>query len=329
MTIFWVNGNLMLVIRDFPNKFLSSTMKTPIKTITLLASAALLPLSSLSAVETDPVGYVSTNLSAGAHLLSAPLLSDVSFAGTVSGVDGATLTLSGTPTLDGSSFLHVVDKSSAAHGEIVTILSTNASEVVLENTIVGLTVNNTVEIRRHFTNGDVIEIAGGGIPDNSTLRLFNADGLATTYQAIENDWYPSGSFVPENNAIIFPGEGFVLSLQSGVTLTFTGAVTTEPIKVPLVSGIVNIFGSLNPSDGDETENTTIGDVLSSLENNSTLRIFSADGLLTPLQTYQLIDGDWYASGSFVPTEVKVPAPSTVVVSSQTTSSVILAPAYSN
>jgi hypothetical protein len=258
------------------------------------------------------------------------MLLDNQYSGVVSSVSGSTVSFSADlPPIVLPAYVHVVDDLSSALGSVNTVLSIDGASVVLEDSVSGLAVGERVVIRKHFTVGDVIVAGGGSIADNSTLRLFNSDGTVDTYQAIENDWYPSGSFTPQNDAIIFPGEGFVLNLQALKKLVFAGSVSVDPISVPLASGIVNVFGAINPGEGSVLENTTLGNVLASLDNNSTIRIFSSDGSLSPVQTYQLIDGDWYASGSFVPTEVKISGPASVVVSSQSDKSVNLAPAYTN
>jgi len=72
-------------------------MKTPIKTISLLASAALLSLSSLSAVETDPVGYKTVTIKGGGSLslVGVELLNTSEFTGEFTSVGASTVTVEG------------------------------------------------------------------------------------------------------------------------------------------------------------------------------------------------------------------------------------------
>jgi uncharacterized protein (TIGR02597 family) len=74
-------------------------MKIPSKTISLLATASLFTLSSLSAVETDPVGYLTTSIPANSDgLLSPALHRQAAYSGSVESVsDADTIAVSGTP----------------------------------------------------------------------------------------------------------------------------------------------------------------------------------------------------------------------------------------
>lgn len=313
------------------------TIKSMKKLVSTLSCVAIFASSSLfgqGSVATDPVGYVSKkDLPAGGHILSAPLLNTVSGAGVVTEINGEVVTLSFDLTspnpIPEPAFIHVVDSESPALGQISTILSVDGSAATLETAIAGLEVNDRIQIRPHFTNGDIIAAAGGVIADNTTLRCFNADGSSTSFRAGDNQWFPSGSFVPENDAIIFPGEGFVIRLQEVTTLTFVGGVSVAPISVPVTAGVVNIIGSVNPSEGDEVEGTTIGQILAGLGTNTTLRVFAEDGSLSSLESYRLGDGAWFPSGSFTPDDVKVASPKAVVLRPQTSGTVELTPAYTN
>ncbi len=58
-------------------------MNIPQKTLSLLAVATLLVSSSLSAVETDPVGYTTISGNAGGYVVTLPLVNSPVFEGAV------------------------------------------------------------------------------------------------------------------------------------------------------------------------------------------------------------------------------------------------------
>ncbi|WPJ94263.1 TIGR02597 family protein [Coraliomargarita algicola] len=74
-------------------------MKKSIKTFSLIASAALLTITSLSAVSTDPVGYVTTTIPANSDgLLSTALHRPAIFSGSVASIpDSDTIEVSNSP----------------------------------------------------------------------------------------------------------------------------------------------------------------------------------------------------------------------------------------
>ena len=69
-------------------------MKASLKTISLFASAALSTLTSLSAVETDPVGYITINSTDGDDVVASPqLLRPATVSGSPSDVTSGQLTI--------------------------------------------------------------------------------------------------------------------------------------------------------------------------------------------------------------------------------------------
>ena len=75
-------------------------MKNPTKFIALLSGVALLSALSAQAVETDPVGYVSTTITSGYNTIGTSFAKASTYTGAVSAATAGTLTLADSPTLD-------------------------------------------------------------------------------------------------------------------------------------------------------------------------------------------------------------------------------------
>lgn len=298
-------------------------MKKPQHLLSLLAGAALLAASNLSAATTDPVGYVTKDFPAGASLISSPLQGETALQGAVDSVSGDVVGLANVPSLSEPHFLLVT--SGAAKGNISTILSSDSTSVTVEEAsqISDLSAGDTVKIIEHFTLGDLTTASNSSIDDNSSVTVYNSDGSTTTYLAFADVWY-DGAGNPSDSAIIFPGEGVVVSFQAPTSLTFAGNVNTQEINIPVTSGAVNLIGSESPS-ALSGENS-LGAALATLPDNSTITVYSEDGSLSVQNTYLLFGGDWY-DGTGNLTEISIAAPATIVVSPQSTQEVTLSPAY--
>lgn len=300
-------------------------MKNPLRTLALLSGAALLASSNLSAetVSTNPVGYVTVDLPAGASLVSVPLISRVQYVGAAGDVVGSVVSLSGLPDpVTIPSYIHVL--SGTAAGTTVSVLSSNSSSVTLEAEVVGLALGDSLRIVEHFTLADIAASSSAGIADGSVVTIYNSDASSDSYTVYSNTWYDA-DFSVADDVIIFAGEGFVVNLQAATSLTFTGAVNTEPVNVEVTSGTFSLIGSVNPTApvGGASVGAALG---SALADGSTLTVYSEDGLLTVEGTYTCYSGVWYDS-SFTPTDISIASPSVVVVNPQSTVQVSMPSAY--
>ena len=75
-----------------------------------LSVAFLFTLSSLSAVQTDPVGYTTLTGDTGGYVVTLPLAKSAVFEGTVNAVGTTVLNFDSTvPTLAGANYVQVMD----------------------------------------------------------------------------------------------------------------------------------------------------------------------------------------------------------------------------
>jgi len=157
-------------------------MNIPQKTLSLLAIASLSTLTSLFAVETDPVGYVTAEIPAHAGgsstvaLINLPMLPAPEFVGTAATVSGAQLNL-GSGLLTASQFdatdanglpLYRVEFTTGADSEGLSVgITSNATDSITlaEDVSSILTDGVTILVRKFTTLADVFGA------DNSTVGL--------------------------------------------------------------------------------------------------------------------------------------------------------------
>jgi hypothetical protein len=237
-------------------------MKTPLKTISLLASAALFILNSLSAVETTPVGYISStvygNGGAGFRLtLIAPSFHNGDLvSGTVTTEGASSLTLSAQLTAaaydEGSHYIEVVNSNGTGYWTDITSNSTTAVSVADDLTSF-IEDGDQFFIRKHITIADLFGAnneqglaAGGDInqADNVQIIEFTTGGGSVNrtywYSNVENfeGWYDA-SFNASGDEIIAPHQGVLVTrkVSENVDVVFSGTVRTNDVNFPVEEGL--------------------------------------------------------------------------------------------
>lgn len=218
-------------------------MKNPTKFIALLSGVALLASSSFAAevVSTDPVGYVTVELSAGAdNYVSLPLFRSQVFESEVYSVVDNLVTFSAPGWDDGmfvygdvsnpapSNTYQLIITSGEQEGVSVKITSNDDNSVTVELTDEQLDgvrsrladgAGDTARILPYWTLGTAF--ASANLPNQSQVYVYdkntvkinkNANELYTYYDGF--GWYNSMG-VASDDAIIYPYEGFILRTPVG------------------------------------------------------------------------------------------------------------------
>ena len=215
-------------------------MKSPIKTFSLLASASLLTLSSLSAVSTDPVGYVTTTIPANSDgLLSTALHRSALYSGSVASIpDSNTIQVSNVPGFSADEYAgggnFVIFTSGDREGLWAVIDSNDADTIDL--TFVTQDLGEDAEDRVEV--GDTFSIIpfwtpATLLPEEETvagtqLLVFsrNQPGInisaASTYTHYDTySWYAGATDV--NDSPIFPDESIIVRNKSSDLISVTQA----------------------------------------------------------------------------------------------------------
>lgn len=267
-----------------------------------------LPVSIMAQpVFTDPVGAVSVEVN-GLQALSHPFQKAKSYQGVVGPNPGTSVALSNVPALSGQYYLQVL--SGAAAGQVASLVASTSSSVTLDGAIDGLAEGDSVAIRAHVTLGDIAASIAGGVEDSTTITLYNLDGSFSSFEAFSGTWFDD-SFNPVDDVVVYPGEGFVLGLPSSESMTFVGSVSVDPVVVP-VPASVSFVGSLNPVPSVSNP-SSLGQIFGSLDEGSTLTIYTTEGSLLIAESFESFGGSWFDADFSVVDSFSYAAPASVAV----------------
>ena len=227
-----------------------------------IASPGLLQAHTVS---TAPVGYRTNTIPAGNTAYAPSFVHADSFVSNIS-----SLTESGTNTIvtlsdatltasaynEGSSYPAYyleITQSGDKEGYVFDIISNTASSVTVSSLLssgFSLAGTESVVIRKHMTVGDVFSGSTDSLTAYSdSVKFFNDDGSITTLYWDGLQWTPDFS-TNHSAKPVYPGEGFLTSFAGSVNLTVSGHVKTTKTRVPVYAGLVNLVGSMAPSDSD-------------------------------------------------------------------------------
>ena len=257
-------------------------MNKPYKPLSLLSVASFFVLSSLSAVQTDPVGYTTLTGDTGGYVVTLPLAKSAVFEGTVNAVGTAVLNFDSTvPTLTGANYVQVMD--GALVGAVVDIVSSDTSSVTLSSSL-SVASGVAISIRPHTT----IEDLGTNFTSGTSVTVYNSDGTTNTATYISNFL---GSFWDgDYTEAVYPGEGVVIISTGPFEIINAGAVAVDPVSFSAAAGRVNIIGANSPSAADADA------IFGSLAPGTSVSVYTNGGSLTSPTTYsrspEFLGGTW-------------------------------------
>jgi hypothetical protein len=137
-----------------------------------------------------------------------------------------------------------------------------------------------------------------------TLTVFNADGTSSVLLWVGTD-SATGWVDPVTeaavDAVIYPGQGFVLTTVGSGSYRFQGTVETTPTVVPIFPGAVNLVTLGSPGTGTRALQTSgLGANMTS--GLDTVEFWSQDGSLSSTEVYL-----WAGTDGFVNVVTEEPA----------------------
>lgn len=228
-------------------------MNYPLKTISLFATATCLTFSSLTAVETDPVGYVTFTVNANSdQRLGVPMQRPAVLQATTSNVIGVTVEAPGIGALTGEHFLIVT--SGNAQGEWEQVDTATEGEVTLTAEIPGFSAADQFAIRPFWTlsglfpDGGAIPASSNPLSPDALVLLNDPNSVGTNLAASDfyfyNDgtqgdpgWFNSSSFDPAGDVIISPEVSLTIrnNTSSEASIVIAGDVPLVPNAINVVS----------------------------------------------------------------------------------------------
>ena len=249
-------------------------------------------------------------------------------------VDGKALVSFAEPGWTPGDFpLHYAEPhSGTARGLSLDILSNTADTLKLDSTpaAAGLSSGIIFIVRKHATLSGLLPDGGGLAPFADTISLFGSNGLQTTYffNSVSGSWITVLGF-DASNAILRPGQGFVMQLASPKTVVFGKGeicyLKTTPTRVRVHANVPNILGALNPLGGTSATLGSLG-VTTSLQAFNDSVVTLAPGSLSQTGTFLSAGSNLINSGTGqVSDNNTVPAGAGVVINVNAAKNVNTAP----
>jgi hypothetical protein len=227
-----------------------------------LAGLLFAQASHAQSVATNPVGFNTFTLYAGNNLRVNTFVQPTAFQGNASSVSNAANSVitvsSSSGTLTSGSFNETggqpgyyceILSPGSAQGLIADVVSNTANTVTVANNLSTYSVSGTTSfcIRPHTTLSTLFPVGSGLTANTDGLELYLANGTSETflYQG-SSGWLNLNTGNSGNSQVIYPGQGFILNVATGKTVTITGSVKPGQTQVPVYAGEVNIVGTINP-----------------------------------------------------------------------------------
>ena len=324
-------------------------MNKPHKPLSLLSVASFFVLSSLSAVQTDPVGYVTTTTPSGDDsLIGLPLTQTISFTGVTDSATGAVATVSSTLVLDAYNNTHYALATSGANaGQWSEILDTAVNSI--ETSEVLLSASDTFDIipfwtlATAFPGGDGIGASSDPYNPSTTVSLNNLNAAGTNLSPASTffyfagttptaGWYQTGSLGLSDDIPLSP-ETYITIRNNSASSLVTIVAGTVPTNVTgtTVEGIASAAQDsqlVNPYPADLALATSgltdviapAADPYNPLDTVSIYDIENTSGQnISAAKTYFYFAGPtpaagWYQTGSLAASDaVKIPGGGAFVV----------------
>jgi hypothetical protein len=237
----------------------------------ILAGQLLLPSVAHGQGSSPILGFYKFTAPAGNTAWSAGLVTKTDFqskaTSVASGSPNSTITQAAPAWTAGTVFnLHYVEflddpATPAAEpwtGLILDIVSNTDSTLAVKGTFAsfaGLGATPLYAIRKHATLGTLFANGAGLNAFGDVVTLFQSDGslLQSLYNGAGGFVNASDFVTPTTNAIVYPGQGWVLTTSAPTEITIGGGevayVKSTPTKVPIFSapaGVINLLGPVTP-----------------------------------------------------------------------------------
>lgn len=252
-----------------------------------LLVAAGLSLSAFSAqsfgieASTDPLGVIQINaLGNSDTLISLPLKQPSEFNGVVDSVNGAVVTVSGSPAWAADTWVYDADSGNPTYylfvgdgalaGSYFTITDSAEATVTLDigtdGDISSLAASDAISIHPYFTlselfpNGEGLNASTSPAQRNSELLFPNVGGLGINLASEATYYFMNGNFyrvggdlnVTHNDDFLLPDSYFILrnNVATETKVTFLGEVVMDDLAMPIIAQDLsqqdNIIGLQRP-----------------------------------------------------------------------------------
>ena len=315
------------------NVLVRRTPKTPSALLAALFASALVSATLCHAqttVTTDPVGYNTLTLPAGNSVRVNTFVQAKAFQGVASSITSASdsvITISGTSGLtsgtfnEGSSgptyYLGVLS-SGSGQGLIADVIASDTSTITVAANLPAFGVSGTTSfcIRPHTTLTSLLPASTTGLtPYVDTIKLFfpNNTNKSYLFTGSGSGWIDAGLGTDSGSQVIYPGQGFIITVQSAKSVPIFGSVKAGPTLIPLYVGSLNLVGNINPgASGTQTlANFNFPAVFTPYVDG--VKLFNDDGSLQSPGSYLSSGTSMINAGTGSPSDVVQVALSNAVI----------------
>lgn len=275
--------------------------------LTLAATPAFLHAQTTS--YSDVVGYNTLSFPAGNSTHAATFVKGNVFQGVASSktVDTLTIPSSSLGALGPSSGLpthYVKITSGAMEGYVFDVLSSTATSITIDGDLTPAEATPSFVVRAHVKASELFAGNTSLSPGLDTVTVFNPDSTSTVLLWVGTD-SATGWVDPVTeavvDAVIYPGQGFVLTTVGSGNYRFQGTVENTPTVVPIFPGAVNLVTLASPGGGTKALQTSgLGANMAS--GLDTVEFWSQDGSLSSTEVYL-----WAGADGFVNVVTEAPA----------------------
>ena len=310
-------------------------MKRP--TLLLALTCALLPHSGAMAQttltsSTPVIGFYKFDVPVGTSAWTCGLVTKKQFQGAMSSTlpsgSKSTVNVSTATWQPGAFSLHYVEILSGPQEGLIIDIDPTTPNTATQLTVIGktsgpnglgLTGTENFCIRKHATLATVFKSGGGLAAYTDYVTLIDGNGLEKAFGYSGTQWFDGGFSIPSNNQIIYPGQGFLITSESAIQITFGGDevayVKSGPLKVPVYANKRNLVGvlspvvSTNPLDSAYPSSSVPGSSLGLVAflepYTDVINTFTTDGLFADDAVFgsngsTLVDGGFFLDRSSTP-----------------------------
>ena len=258
--------------------------------LTLAATPAFLHAQITS--YSDVVGYNTLSFPSGNSTHAATFVKGNVFQGVATSKTTTSLTVSSASfgslgPVGGLPTHYVKITSGAMEGYVLDILSNTSTAVTVDGSLATAEATPSFVIRSHVKASDLFAGNSSLSAGLDTLTAFNADGTSSVLLWVGTD-SATGWVDPVTeaavDAVIYPGQGFVLTAANSGNFRFQGTVENTPTVVPMFPGAVNLVTLASPSTGSRALQTSgLGANMAS--GLDTVEFWSQDGSLASTAVY--------------------------------------------
>ena len=291
-----------------------SVRRLPLALFAIAVLSAGFDSQGQTTVATNPVGYNTLTLPVGNSPRVNTFVQPTAFQGIASAITSASdsvITVSGTgailstgsfnETASGPVYYLEVLSSDSTQGLIADVIANTSTTVTVDANLAALGVSGTATfcVRPHTTLSSLFPATSGFTAGVDEIELFFPNNTSQTYlfTGSGDAWVNASTAADAGSQIVYPGQGFIVIVQTAKTVPIFGTVKPGQTQVPLYPGIINLVGTINPMVSGTQTLSNFGFPGSLAQGQDSVQPFYDNGQLQEMGSYQSTGTYMYSTTS--------------------------------